>query len=65
MVRQHHQLKGHELEQTLGDSEGRGAWRATIHGAAKSRTQFSNRTTTYTYISSKCLGIPLIKVKGL
>ena len=25
MVRQHHQLNGHELEQTLGDSEGQGS----------------------------------------
>ena len=24
MVGQHHQLNGHELEQTLGDSEGQG-----------------------------------------
>ena len=63
MVRWHHRLNGHESEQTLGDSEGRGAWHATVHGVAKSRTQFSNRIT-YTYISSKCLGIPLIKVKG-
>jgi len=23
-MRQHHQLKGHEFEQTLGDSEGQG-----------------------------------------
>ena len=25
MVGQHHQLNGHELEQTLGDSEGQGS----------------------------------------
>ena len=25
MVREHHRLKGHEFEQTLGDSEGRGS----------------------------------------
>ena len=25
MVRQHHQLNGHEFEQTLGDSEGQGS----------------------------------------
>ena len=25
MVRQHHQLNGHELEQTQGDSEGQGS----------------------------------------
>ena len=27
----HHQLKGHEFEQTLGDSEGWGAWHAAVH----------------------------------
>ena len=25
MIRQHHQIKGHEFEQTLGDSEGQGS----------------------------------------
>ena len=25
MIRQHHQLNGHEFEQTLGDSEGQGS----------------------------------------
>ena len=28
MVRQHHQLNGYEFEQTLGDSEGQGAWQS-------------------------------------
>ena len=42
MVRRHHQLKGHEFEQTLGDSEGREAWHAAVHGAAKSGAQLSN-----------------------
>ena len=34
----HHQLSGHEFEQTLGDSErqGRGP---TVHGVSKSWTQ--------------------------
>ena len=32
MVRQHHQLNGHEFEQTLGNSEDREAWRAAVHG---------------------------------
>ena len=35
MVGWHHQLSGHEAEQTPGDSEGRGAWRATVHGVAE------------------------------
>ena len=30
MVGWHHQLKGHELEQTLGDSEDREAWCAVV-----------------------------------
>ena len=32
MVGWHHQLKGHELEQTPGDSEGHEAWPAAVHG---------------------------------
>ena len=32
----HHQLNGHEFEQTLGDSEGQGAWRALVYGFAES-----------------------------
>ena len=37
MVGWHHQLDGHEFEQALvvGDRE---AWRAVIHGVAKSET---------------------------
>ena len=34
----HHQLSGHEFEQTLGDSEGQGRG-ATAHGVSKSWTQ--------------------------
>ena len=34
----HHRLNGHESEQTLEDGEGRGAWRAAVHGVAKSQT---------------------------
>ena len=40
----HHQLSGHEFEQTLGDSGVRGAWHATVHGVKKSWTWLSNRT---------------------
>ena len=32
----HHQLNGHEPEQTLRDSEGLAAWCAAVHGIAKS-----------------------------
>ena len=39
-------LNGHESEQTLGDSRGQGAWCAAVHRLTKSRTQFSDCTTT-------------------
>ena len=42
MVRQHHQLNGHEFEQTLGDSEGQGSWQAVVRGILKSQTQFGD-----------------------
>ena len=28
----HHQLNGHEFEQTPEDGEGQGSWRAAVHG---------------------------------
>ena len=42
MVGWHHQLNGHESEQTPGDSEGQGSLVCCIHGVAKSWTQQSN-----------------------
>ena len=42
MVGWHHQLNGHEFEQTLRDGEDREAWYAAIHGIAKNQTQLSN-----------------------
>ena len=38
MVREDHQLNGPGSGQTPGDSEGREAWRATIHEVTESRT---------------------------
>ena len=38
MVRQHHRLNRHECEQTLGDSEGQGAWHAAVHRVKESDT---------------------------
>ena len=35
MLGWHHQLNGHEFEQTLGDSEGCGVRHAIIHGVTK------------------------------
>ena len=42
MVGWHHRLKGHEFEQTLGDSEGQGSLHAAVHGVTKSWTRLSD-----------------------
>ena len=42
MVGWHHQRDGHEFEQALGVGDGQEAWRAVVHGVAKSRTQLSD-----------------------
>ena len=47
----HHQLNGHEFEQTPGDSEGQEDWHAAVHGVTESQTrltkqQHSSRVTT-------------------
>ena len=34
----HHQLNGHESEQTPGDSEGQGTWHAAVHEVTNSQT---------------------------
>ena len=38
----HHQLNGHEFEQTLGDGEGQGSLHAAVHGVTKTQTQLSD-----------------------
>ena len=40
MVGWHHRLNGHEFEQAPGGGD-REAWRAAVHGAAKSGTRLS------------------------
>ena len=40
----HHWLDGHESEWTPGVGDGQGAWRASIHAVAKSRTWLSGWT---------------------
>ena len=42
MVGWHHHLSEHEIEQTLGDGDGREAQHAVVHGLAKSWTQLSS-----------------------
>ena len=42
MVAWHRRLSGPEVEQTLGDGEGREAWRALVHGVTESRTRVSD-----------------------
>ena len=43
MVKWHHQLKGHEFEQTMKETvKDREAWHATVHRAAKSQTGSNN-----------------------
>ena len=42
MVGWHHRLNGHEFEQTLKIVKDREAWRAAVHGVAKSRTQLGD-----------------------
>ena len=51
----HHWLNGHESEQTLEDGEGRGAWRAAVHGVTKSQTWLSIWTTMTTTVFTKNL----------
>ena len=48
IVGQHHQLNGHEFEQTLRTVEDRWAWHASVHGIAKTQTWLSNQTTITT-----------------
>ena len=38
MVGWHHRLNGHVFEQTQGDNEVQGSWRAVVHAVTKSQT---------------------------
>ena len=52
MVGWHHQLNGHEFEQTPGDSGDKGAWRAAVHGVGHdlaTEQQFPNVLITVFY----------------
>ena len=41
MIEWHHQLNGHEFEQTPGVGDGQGSLTATVHGVTKSQIQLS------------------------
>ena len=41
MIEWHHQLDGHEFEQTPGVGDGQGSLTATVHGVTKSQIQLS------------------------
>ena len=41
-VGRHHQLNGHESEQTPGDSEGQKVWCGVVRGVTKSQTRLNN-----------------------
>ena len=49
MVREHHQLSGHEFDQTPGDKDSE-AQHTAVHGFPNSETQLSNLTTTVNYL---------------
>ena len=42
MVGWHHQLSGHEFEQTVGNSEGQGSLAASVHGISESQARVSD-----------------------
>ena len=42
MVEWHHQLNGHEFEQTPGDGEGQESLVCLVHGVTKSWTRLSD-----------------------
>ena len=42
MVGWHHQINGHEFEQTLGDGEGQGSLVFAVHGITKNQIRQSN-----------------------
>ena len=52
MVGWYHWLDGHELSKFQETVKDREAWRAVVHGVAKSRTQLSDWTTSSTILST-------------
>ena len=58
MVEKHHQLNGHEFEQTLGDAKDREAWRAAGRWLTKRRIWLSDWTTQQQHVV--CDSIPTL-----
>ena len=56
----HHQLGEHEFEQALGVGDGQEAWRAAVHGVAKSQTPLSDWTELNFYVYREILASILI-----
>ena len=54
MVEWHHWLNGHGFGWTPGVGDGREAWRAVVHGVAKSWTWLSDWTELNTTLNSVC-----------
>ena len=50
MAQWHHQLNGHEFEQTLGDSEGQGSLCATAHRITRVRDNLVTEQQQQNYI---------------
>ena len=53
MVGWHHQLNGREFEPAPGVGDGQEAWRAVVHGVAKSRTQLSDWTELSVFVTKE------------
>ena len=63
MIQQHHQLNGHEFEQTLGDDEGQGSlagcspWDCEESDMTQRPNRINNETEeTLTTLVKECLG---------
>ena len=55
MIGWHHQLNGHEFEQTLGVTKGQGSLKSAVHRVAKSWTWLSNWTTNNNICGNMCV----------
>ena len=51
VIRQHHQLNGHEFEQTLGDSGGQRSLGASVHGVSVRHDLATEQQLTFSFNS--------------